>query len=224
MTAATVPADALFADAAESDTATFDAAHVWHPYGPMPSPVPALPVASAQGTRLTLEDGRSLIDGMSSWWAACHGHSHPRLVGAAQRQAATMSHVMFGGLTHAPAVDLARRLLAMTDPALDAVFFSDSGSVSVEVAIKMALQYQRAVGKPGRNRLLTWRGGYHGDTRAPMSVCDPDGGMHSLWAGTFTPQVFAPVPPPRGSSEQVRAAYLAEFESLVDDSVAAVIV
>ena len=224
MTAATVPTDALFADAAESDTATFDAAHVWHPYGPMPSPVPALPVASAQGTRLTLEDGRSLIDGMSSWWAACHGHSHPRLVGAAQRQAATMSHVMFGGLTHAPAVDLARRLLAMTDPALDAVFFSDSGSVSVEVAIKMALQYQRAVGKPGRNRLLTWRGGYHGDTRAPMSVCDPDGGMHSLWAGTFTPQVFAPVPPPRGSSEQVRAAYLAEFESLVDDSVAAVIV
>lgn len=224
MTAATVPADALFADAAESDTATFDAAHVWHPYGPMPSPVPALPVASTRGTRLTLEDGRSLIDGMSSWWAACHGHSHPRLVGAAQRQAATMSHVMFGGLTHAPAVDLARRLLAMTDPALDAVFFSDSGSVSVEVAIKMALQYQRAVGKPGRNRLLTWRGGYHGDTRAPMSVCDPDGGMHSLWAGTFTPQVFAPVPPPRGSSEQVRAAYLAEFESLVDDSVAAVIV
>ena len=224
MTAATVPTDALFADAAESDTATFDAAHVWHPYGPMPSPVPALPVASAQGARLTLEDGRSLIDGMSSWWAACHGHSHPRLVGAAQRQAATMSHVMFGGLTHAPAVDLARRLLAMTDPALDAVFFSDSGSVSVEVAIKMALQYQRAVGKPGRNRLLTWRGGYHGDTRAPMSVCDPDGGMHSLWAGTFTPQVFAPVPPPRGSSERVRAAYLAEFESLVDDSVAAVIV
>ena len=224
MTAATVPADALFADAAESDTATFDAAHVWHPYGPMPSPVPALPVASAQGTRLTLEDGRSLIDGMSSWWAACHGHSHPRLVGAAQRQAATMSHVMFGGLTHAPAVDLARRLLAMTDPALDAVFFSDSGSVSVEVAIKMALQYQRAVGKPGRNRLLTWRGGYHGDTRAPMSVCDPDGGMHSLWAGTFTPQVFAPVPPPRGSTEQVRAAYLAEFESRVDDAVAAVIV
>ncbi|MBP2332408.1 adenosylmethionine--8-amino-7-oxononanoate transaminase [Corynebacterium freneyi] len=207
-----------------ADLAAFDAAHVWHPYGPMPNPVQALPVASAAGTTLTLADGRELIDGMSSWWAACHGHSHPRLVAAAQRQAATMSHVMFGGLTHAPAVELARRLLAMTDPALDAVFFSDSGSVSVEVAIKMALQYQRAVGHPERTRLMTWRGGYHGDTRAPMSVCDPDGGMHSLWAGAWAPQVFAPVPPPRGSSQQVRAEYLSRFDSLVDDTVAAVIV
>ncbi|WP_295624527.1 adenosylmethionine--8-amino-7-oxononanoate transaminase [uncultured Corynebacterium sp.] len=198
------------------DIAAFDAAHVWHPYGPMPSPVLALPVASAAGTRLTLEVGRELIDGMSSWWAACHGHSHPRLVAAAQRQAATMSHVMFGGLTHAPAVDLARRLLALTAPEmpeLTAVFFSDSGSVSVEVAIKMALQYQRAIGHPERTRLMTWRGGYHGDTRAPMSVCDPDGGMHSLWEGTFAPQVFAPVPPRRGSSPEVREAYLAEFEA-----------
>ncbi|MDY0114044.1 MAG: adenosylmethionine--8-amino-7-oxononanoate transaminase, partial [Corynebacterium sp.] len=217
-------ADSATESASATDLAAFDAAHVWHPYGPMPSPVRALPVASAAGTRLTLADGRELIDGMSSWWAACHGHSHPRLVAAAQRQAATMSHVMFGGLTHGPAVDLSRRLLAMTDPALDAVFFSDSGSVSVEVAIKMALQYQRAVGKPERTRLMTWRGGYHGDTRAPMSVCDPDGGMHSLWAGAWAPQVFAPVPPPRGSSQQVRDGYLAGFESLVDDSVAAVIV
>lgn len=217
-TASTSPQDAA------ADLAAFDAAHVWHPYGPMPNPVPALPVASAAGTTLTLADGRELIDGMSSWWAACHGHSHLRLVAAAQRQAATMSHVMFGGLTHAPAVELSRRLLAMTDPALDAVFFSDSGSVSVEVAIKMALQYQRAVGHPERTRLMTWRGGYHGDTRAPMSVCDPDGGMHSLWAGAWAPQVFAPVPPPRGSSQQVRAQYLSRFESLVDDTVAAVIV
>ncbi|MDK8767847.1 adenosylmethionine--8-amino-7-oxononanoate transaminase [Corynebacterium freneyi] len=217
-TASTSPQDAA------ADLAAFDAAHVWHPYGPMPNPVQALPVASAAGTTLTLADGRELIDGMSSWWAACHGHSHPRLVAAAQRQAATMSHVMFGGLTHAPAVELSRRLLAMTDPALDAVFFSDSGSVSVEVAIKMALQYQRAVGHPERTRLMTWRGGYHGDTRAPMSVCDPDGGMHSLWAGAWAPQVFAPVPPPRGSSQQVRADYLSRFESLVDDTVAAVIV
>ncbi|UBI01388.1 adenosylmethionine--8-amino-7-oxononanoate transaminase [Corynebacterium freneyi] len=217
-TASTSPQDAA------ADLAAFDAAHVWHPYGPMPNPVQALPVALAAGTTLTLADGRELIDGMSSWWAACHGHSHPRLVAAAQRQAATMSHVMFGGLTHAPAVELARRLLAMTDPALDAVFFSDSGSVSVEVAIKMALQYQRAVGHPERTRLMTWRGGYHGDTRAPMSVCDPDGGMHSLWAGAWAPQVFAPVPPPRGSSQQVRAEYLSRFDSLVDDTVAAVIV
>lgn len=207
-----------------ADLSAFDAAHVWHPYGPMPSPVRALPVASARGTTLTLADGRELIDGMSSWWAACHGHSHPRLVAAAHKQAATMSHVMFGGLTHAPAVGLARRLLEMTDPALDAVFFSDSGSVSVEVAVKMALQYQRAAGHPGRTRLMTWRGGYHGDTRAPMSVCDPDGGMHSMWAGTWLPQVFAPVPPPRGCGAEERAAYLREFESLVDDTVAAVII
>ena len=221
--AAAHPAAAV-PDADATATVAFDAAHVWHPYGPMPAAVPAIPVESASGTILTLADGREVIDGMSSWWAACHGHSHPRLVAAATRQAATMSHVMFGGLTHRPAVDLARRLLDLTDPDLTAVFFSDSGSVAVEVAIKMALQFQRGVGKPHRNRLLTWRGGYHGDTRAPMSVCDPDGGMHSLWAGTFTPQVFAPAPPPRGSSEAVRAAYLANLESLADDTIAAIIV
>ena len=131
---------------------------------------------------------------------------------------------MFGGLTHAPAARLAELLVEITPDGLDKVFLADSGSVSVEVAIKIALQYQRAVGKPERHRLLTWRGGYHGDTRAPMSVCDPDGGMHSLWAGTFTPQVFAPAPPPRGSSEAVRAAYLDDLESLADDTVAAIIV
>lgn len=204
--------------------ATFDAQHIWHPYGPMPSPVQPLPVASAKGTKLTLVDGRELIDGMSSWWAVCHGHSHPRLVEAAHKQIDTCSHVMFGGLTHEPAVELTKKLLQLVDPKLDKVFYSDSGSVSVEVAFKMAIQYQAAVGKPERNRMLTWRGGYHGDTRAPMSVCDPDGGMHQLWAGTLTPQVFAPVPPARGSSEQARREYLESLELLIDETIAAIII
>lgn len=204
--------------------ASFDAEHIWHPYGPIPSPVQPIPVASASGTRLSLVDGRELIDGMSSWWAVCHGHSHPRLVAAAHKQIDTCSHVMFGGLTHRPAVELTRKLLDLTDPELTAVFYSDSGSVSVEVAFKMVLQYQRAVGKPERNRMLTWRGGYHGDTRAPMSVCDPDGGMHELWAGTFTPQIFAPVPPARGASAEVREQYLQEFEACIDGTVAGVII
>lgn len=204
--------------------AQFDAEHIWHPYGPIPAPVAPQLVEEAHGVYLRLADGRELIDGMSSWWAACHGHSHPKLVEAATRQAAKMSHVMFGGLTHRPAIELAQKLLHLAGPGFDAVFFSDSGSVSVEVAIKMALQYSQAIGHPERTRLATWRGGYHGDTRAPMSVCDPEGGMHSLWAGQWSPQVFADVPPPRGSSAETRAAYLAYFDSLIDDSVVGVIV
>lgn len=206
------------------DITAYDAAHVWHPYGPLPSPVPALPVASACGTTLTLADGRELIDAMSSWWAVAHGHSHPRLVEAAVSQAKTMSHVMFGGLTHEPAVDLARQLVDMTPWPLQKVFFSDSGSVAVEVAVKMALQYQQATGNGGRTKLLTWRGGYHGDTFAPMSVCDPDGGMHSLWRGTLAEQIFAPVPPDRGATDEQIDTYLAQFESWVTGEVAAVII
>ncbi|MCF4007660.1 adenosylmethionine--8-amino-7-oxononanoate transaminase [Corynebacterium uropygiale] len=201
-----------------------DARHVWHPYGPLPSRVPSLPVASAKGTRLRLRDGRELIDGMSSWWAVAHGHSHPELVDAATRQARTMSHVMFGGLTHEPAVALAQDLVELTPDPLDCVFFSDSGSISVEVAIKLALQYARATGHPERTRIMTWRGGYHGDTHWPMSVCDPEGGMHSLWAGALTPQVFAPRPPDRGAGEEQIAAYLREVESLLTDEVAAFII
>ncbi|KAA0918009.1 adenosylmethionine--8-amino-7-oxononanoate transaminase [Dietzia sp. ANT_WB102] len=172
-----------------------DAEHVWHPYGGFPASTQPLPVASADGVRLRLTDGRELIDGMSSWWSAIHGYRHPHLDAAAHRQVDTMSHVMFGGLTHAPAVELATRLARMAPGDLNKVFLADSGSVSVEVAAKMAIQYQRSLGHSRHTRLATWRGGYHGDTLSPMSVCDPDGGMHSMWRGVVAEQVFAPMPP-----------------------------
>ncbi|GAB3843785.1 hypothetical protein GCM10029963_19350 [Micromonospora andamanensis] len=158
-----------------------DAAHVWHPYSVVPPVVAPYVVESAAGVRLRLADGRELVDGMSSWWAAIHGYRHPVLDAAVTDQLGRMSHVMFGGLTHAPAVELARTLVEVTPDGLEHVFLADSGSVSVEVAVKMCLQYQRATGRPQRRRLGTWRGGYHGDTFHPMSVCDPEGGMHHLW-------------------------------------------
>ena len=212
--------------------ATTDARHIWHPYSPVPGPRENLHVSGADGVNLTLADGRLLIDAMSSWWAAAHGHRHPDLVHAAHRQLDTLPHVMFGGLTHTPAVELADRLLALTGESygdcpgddLSTVFFADSGSVAVEVAIKAALQTQRGRGNPERRRLLTWRSGYHGDTFGAMSVCDPDGGMHSLWAGTLTGQIFAPAPPVRGSSDREIESYLEVFESHIDDTVAAVII
>ncbi len=172
-----------------------DREHVWHPYGALPAALPALPVASAQGVRLRLADGRELIDGMSSWWCAVHGYRHPALDKAIREQLERMAHVMFGGLTHEPAVQLARRLVEISPAGLERVFFADSGSVAVEVAIKMALQYQRAAGRPGRRRLLTVRGGYHGDTFGAMAVCDPVGGMHSLFTGTLPEHLFADRPP-----------------------------
>ena len=172
-----------------------DREHVWHPYGPLPAATEALPVVSAEGVRLRLADGRELIDGMASWWCAVHGYRHPVLDEAVRSQLGRMAHVMFGGLTHEPAVRLAERLVAMTPAGLERVFFADSGSVAVEVAIKMCLQYQRAVGRPQRSRLLTVRGGYHGDTFGAMSVCDPVGGMHSLFTGVLPRQVFAERPP-----------------------------
>ena len=172
-----------------------DREHVWHPYGALPAAMAALPVVSAQGVRLRLADGRELIDGMSSWWCAVHGYRHPALDAAVTGQLGRMAHVMFGGLTHEPAVRLAERLVQLTPAGLERVFFADSGSVAVEVAIKMALQYQRAVGSPRRRRLLTVRGGYHGDTFGAMAVCDPVGGMHSLFTGTLPEHVFAERPP-----------------------------
>jgi adenosylmethionine-8-amino-7-oxononanoate aminotransferase len=172
-----------------------DARHVWHPYAPMPGQVEPLLVTEASGVRLKLADGRELVDGMSSWWAAIHGYRNPVLDAALAGQASRMSHVMFGGLTHEPAITLARTLVDMTPDGLEHVFLCDSGSVSVEVAIKMCLQYWQSLGRKGKRKLLTWRGGYHGDTFQPMSVCDPDGGMHALWRGTLTEQVFVPEPP-----------------------------
>jgi adenosylmethionine-8-amino-7-oxononanoate aminotransferase len=172
-----------------------DAEHVWHPYGPMPGRVEPLLVTEASGVRLKLADGRELIDGMSSWWSAVHGYRHPVLDAALSSQAARMSHVMFGGLTHEPAITLARTLVDITPEGLRHVFLADSGSVSVEVAIKMCLQYWQSLGHKGKRKLLTWRGGYHGDTFHPMSVCDPEGGMHSLWRGTLPEQIFVPEPP-----------------------------
>jgi len=203
-----------------------DRRHVWHPYGPMPSPSRALPVASASGVRLRLADGRELIDGMASWWCAIHGYRHPALDAAVSGQLDRMAHVMFGGLTHEPAIRLAERLVEMTPPGLEHVFFADSGSVSVEVAIKMALQAARARGGAAKRRLLTVRGGYHGDTLGAMSVCDPVGGMHRLFSGVLPRQLFAPRPPD-GFDAPLDEEWAAEVTALVErhaEQLAAVIV
>ena len=168
---------------------------MWHPYGALPPALAPLPVASADGVRLKLADGRELVDGMSSWWCAIHGYRHPALDAAVRSQLESMAHVMFGGLTHEPAVLLAERLTRIAPDGLERVFLADSGSVSVEVAIKLALQYQRAAGHPRRTRLLSVRGGYHGDTAGAMAVCDPVGGMHSMFAGVLASHVFADRPP-----------------------------
>ncbi|SPM37026.1 Adenosylmethionine-8-amino-7-oxononanoate aminotransferase [Mycobacterium rhizamassiliense] len=188
-----------------------DAAHLWHPYSTIGAEAIAPVVAvGARGAWLTLvRDGEQIevLDAMSSWWTAIHGHGHPVLDEALKAQLSTMNHVMFGGLTHEPAARLAQLLVDITPDGLQTVFFSDSGSVSVEVAVKMALQYWRSRGEPGKHRLMTWRGGYHGDTFTPMSVCDPDGGMHSLWTDVLAHQVFAPQVP-----RDYDAAYSAAFE------------
>lgn len=208
------------------EISAIDTAHVWHPYSTIGAEAqPPVVAVGAKGAWLTLvSEGRpvEVIDAMSSWWTAIHGHGHPVLDEAITRQLATMNHVMFGGLTHEPAARLAELLVQVTPAGLDTVFFSDSGSVAVEVAAKMALQYQVAKGRPGRHRLMTWRGGYHGDTFTPMSVCDPDGGMHSLWRSVLIPQVFAPAVPSAydPAYAEAFARQLAEHA----DEVAAVIV
>ncbi|ORT60887.1 adenosylmethionine--8-amino-7-oxononanoate transaminase [Streptomyces sp. CB03238] len=203
-----------------------DRAHVWHPYGPMPGRTDPLVVESASGVRLRLAEPAygqdELVDGMSSWWSAVHGYNHPVLNEAARDQLDRMSHVMFGGLTHEPAVRLATRLVEITPEPLRHVFLSDSGSVSVEVAIKMCLQYWRSVGRPAKRRMLTWRGGYHGDTWQPMSVCDPEGGMHELWSGALPRQIFAGPPPV--TYEESYAEQLREAIGRHADELAAVIV
>ncbi len=193
----------------------FDRTHIWHPYTSLTDPLPTYPVTSAHGVRIRLEDGRELIDGMSSWWCAIHGYNHPVLNAAAQEQLQRMAHVMFGGLTHQPAIDLAGKLISITPDGLDYVFFSDSGSVSVEVALKMAVQYQVNRGQPAKKRMLTIRGGYHGDTFGAMSVCDPVNGMHTLFTGAMQEQLFAPRPACRFGDSDVDAD-VAALAALLD--------
>ncbi len=199
-----------------NDLVDFDRAHIWHPYSSMIDRMPMLPVHSAAGVRIRLADGCELIDGMSSWWSAIHGYNHAVLNAAVREQLGKMSHVMFGGLTHEPAVKLARQLIAVTPEPLQTVFFADSGSVSVEVAIKMAWQYWQAAGQPQKRRLLTVRNGYHGDTFAAMSVCDPVNGIHHLFSGVLPPQLFADAPQ-CGFSQRWHEDDIQSFQGLIKE-------
>ncbi|HEV2376881.1 MAG TPA: adenosylmethionine--8-amino-7-oxononanoate transaminase [Streptosporangiaceae bacterium] len=201
-----------------ADIAELDRGRVWHPYAPMPGNHVPLVVESASGVRLrvALPGGGTteLVDGMSSWWAAIHGYRHPVLDQAARDQLGRMSHVMFGGLTHEPAVLLCQRLASIAPAGLEHVFLCDSGSVSVEVAVKMCLQYWRAAGRGAKRKLLTWRGGYHGDTFWAMSVCDPDVGMHRAWDGVLPRQVFVDVPP-TGFAAGVDPSYAKHLSTMI---------
>ncbi|VVS95263.1 adenosylmethionine--8-amino-7-oxononanoate transaminase [Desulfoluna spongiiphila] len=208
------------------DSIEFDRRHIWHPYTSMKDPLPAYEVASADGVRLTLSDGRELIDGMSSWWAVIHGYNHPVLNQVLSAQSQKMAHVMFGGITHQPAVELARLLLSITPDPLERIFFCDSGSVSVEVALKMAFQYWMAKGKTGKNRILSFMNGYHGDTFGAMSVCDPVNGMHDIFAGVLPKHLFAKAPGAR-FDEEPSAEELQALETLMEshkEEIAAVII
>ena len=195
------------------DWLAYDRRHLWHPYSSMTDPATPFLVSSASGVYLTLADGRQLIDGMSSWWAAIHGYNQPRLNRAINGQLQQMAHVMFGGLTHQPAIALAHRLIELTAEPLQKVFFADSGSVAVEVAMKMALQYWYLQGRRKKQHFLTVRNGYHGDTFGAMSVCDPVNGMHQMFSGVLPQHYFAEAPPCRDNPEQLQSA-IADFERL----------
>ena len=202
-----------------------DCKHIWHPYSRIGADTPVFPVASANGVRLKLEDGRELIDGMSSWWCAVHGYNHPVLNAAIEAQLQDMAHVMFGGLTHAPAARLAEKLVAISPEPLQSVFFADSGSVSVEAAMKMAIQYWIAKGQPDKRRFISPRNGYHGDTLHAMSVCDPVTGMHGLFSEVLPQQIFIDPPAP-AFGQSCEAADLQSLEQALAvhaDEVAALI-
>ncbi|MAY43009.1 MULTISPECIES: adenosylmethionine--8-amino-7-oxononanoate transaminase [unclassified Neptuniibacter] len=203
----------------------FDQQHIWHPYSSMINPPPMYPVESASGVRINLSDGTELIDGMASWWSVIHGYNHPELNKAAHEQIDKMSHVMFGGLTHAPAIELSKKLVQMTPTTLDKVFLADSGSVAVEVAIKMAIQYFHALGLPQKHKLLTIKNGYHGDTFGAMAVCDPVNGMHEIFSGILPKHFFAPAPETKFGAEW-QIADIQPLKDLLDqnhDHIAALI-
>ncbi|WP_228050678.1 adenosylmethionine--8-amino-7-oxononanoate transaminase [Pontibacterium sinense] len=203
----------------------FDQQHIWHPYSSMINPPPMYPVVSAEGVRLTLSDGQELIDGMASWWSVIHGYNNPTLNNAAHQQIDRVSHVMFGGLTHEPAIELSRKLVEMTPAPLDKVFLADSGSVAVEVALKMAIQYWHARGQANKHKLITIRNGYHGDTFGAMSVCDPVTGMHEIFSGMLPQQFFAPAPQ-IGFDEPWDESDIAELSQMLEqhnDEIAALI-
>ncbi|WP_257264560.1 adenosylmethionine--8-amino-7-oxononanoate transaminase [Endozoicomonas sp. ONNA2] len=193
----------------------FDARHIWHPYSKTIDGVDMFPVVGAEGVYLHLNDGRRIIDGMSSWWCMVHGYNHPEMNAALKRQIDDFSHVMFGGLTHKPAIDLAKKLVAMTPEPMQTVFFADSGSVAVEVAIKMAMQYWIARERPEKNKMLTVRGGYYGDTTGGMSICDPDGGMHHWFTGILPLHYFAPRPE-CGFAEACEERHIAQLQQILD--------
>ncbi|MFT6920327.1 MAG: adenosylmethionine-8-amino-7-oxononanoate aminotransferase [Cognaticolwellia sp.] len=181
----------------QTESLEFDKNHVWHPYTSMSKPLPSYLVESAEGVHITLASGEKLVDGMSSWWSVLHGYNHPELNEALIKQTEKFAHVMFGGLTHEPAIELAKTLIELTPEGLNKVFLSDSGSVSVEVALKMSIQYWHSKNKPEKHKILTVKNGYHGDTFAAMSVCDPVNGMHQLFEPVLMKNLFAPAPKTR---------------------------